>query len=131
MLGLGMTAAAPAQAVCEPTTWDLTAGQTIVVGSIIVDTDQDNLYVTYKLDYPGATFGALHLWVGCDLAEVPSNPQGIPVPGQFPYKFNDEAPVDPNLTEHTFSIPISDITCIGETPCGASLPPGGLLPLPR
>lgn len=99
---------APASALhaqtCGTTTWDLTAGQTIDVGSVTVSNDATNLYVTYALDYPGATFGTLHLWVGSDLANVPANPQGTPVPGQFPYK-----PDASGLTTYTITIPFTDL----------------------
>ena len=76
-------------AACGTTTWDLTAGQHIDVGTVTVSNDATNLYVTYTLDdpdYPDATFGTLHLWVGTDLATMPATPQGSPIPGQFPYK---------------------------------------------
>jgi hypothetical protein len=65
---------------CEPTVWDLTAGQHIVVGTVTVNNDVNNVYVTYELDYSGACFGTLHAWVGDDLADVPSNKK------EFPYQ---------------------------------------------
>jgi hypothetical protein len=66
-------------------TWTLWAGQTIDVGKLTVTNDVTNLYVTFELTYPGATFGTLHLWAGNDPSGVPANPQGTPVPGQFPF----------------------------------------------
>ena len=59
----GSSALASMETACGTTTWNLTAGQTSDVGSVTVSNDTDNLYVKYDLDYPGATFGTLHLWV--------------------------------------------------------------------
>lgn len=88
---------------CGTTTWDLTAGQTIDVGSVTAWNDQDNLYIEYTLDYAGACFGQLHAWVGRDLSNLPKNPQGILVPGKFPYKADATG-----LTTYTFTIPLAD-----------------------
>jgi hypothetical protein len=100
------TTFAQTQQTCGTTTWNLTAGQTIDVGSVTVANDNTNLYVTYKLDYTGAYFGTLHLWIGNDLTNVPSNPQGVPVPGQFPYQYT---PPNNTTTEYTFTIPFTDL----------------------
>jgi hypothetical protein len=107
LLGLADVTPAGAQDACEPTTWDLIAGQTTDVGSVTVSNDQENIYVRYTLDTPGACFGTLHLWVGTELANVPTNSQGIPVPGQFPYAFDASG-----LTTHTFTIPFSDLAVV-------------------
>ena len=73
--------------------------------------------VTYRLSDekapPPACFGTLHLWGGTDLANVPTNPEGIPVPGQFPYSFDASGSRD-----HTFTIPIADRL---EPACNAAL----------
>lgn len=91
---------------CTPTTWNLTAGQTNVVGTVTVSNDNENLYITYQLNQAGCTLCTLHAWVGTTLANVPSNPQGIPVPGQFPYKANESCA---SLTSYTFSIPLNKL----------------------
>jgi hypothetical protein len=101
---MGGSATSVFAAACGTTTWNLIAGQTNDVGSVTVENDTSYLYVTYKLDEPGATFGTLHLWVGNDLVNVPSNPQGTPVPGQFPYK-----PDASGLTEYTFKILLTEL----------------------
>lgn len=93
-----------ARAVCNPGIWDLTAGQTIKVGTVSMSNDALNLYVTYKLTYTGATFGTLHTWVGDDISLVPSNAQGIPVPGQFPWHVDVSG-----LTTATLAIPLSSL----------------------
>ena len=82
------------------TTYDLFAGQTQDVGSITIANDADQLYVTYHASGTN-TFGTLHLWVGIDLADVPSNPQGTPVPGQFPYHYEAGGG-----QEYTFTLPL-------------------------
>ena len=89
ILGAGFTTGL-ANGECPIETWDLTAGQTIDVGSVSVINDAERIYIQYDLDYDqdsdgqiDAEFGTLHVWVGSDLALLPSNPQGIPVPGQF------------------------------------------------
>lgn len=101
----------------SPTTSTLWAGQTINVGTLSVCNDQNYLYVTYSLTYPGATFGTLHLWVGSDLANVPSNSQGVPVPGQFPFNFDANG-----ATTYTFQIPLSSINIADVTDaCGFNI----------
>lgn len=118
MLALAIFGAASASAaVCGTTTWNLTAGQTIDVGSVTVENDQDFIYVTYELDYPGATFGNLHLWIGTDIANVPAGGGGNPAPGQFPYHHDATGE-----TKYTFVIPWSD-TSLPDIPklCGAQL----------
>lgn len=105
---------------CGTTTWTLWAGQTINVGTVTVSNDDTNLYVTYAIDtnnYPEATFGILHLWVGNDLNNLPMNDKGNPIPGKFPFHFFDEG-----LTEYTFVIPFEkiNITDIKQA-CGTAL----------
>lgn len=62
----------------------LYAGQTIDVGSVCVDNDENEVTVTY------ATTGAwqlleLHLFVGTDFAQIPVTNSGNPKLGLFPY----------------------------------------------
>lgn len=88
--------------LASATVWDLTAGQTNVVGTVTVTNDPSNVYVTYKLTNPTAKFGTLHLWVGSNLTDLPVNQNSIPVPGNFPNKINTN-----NATEYTFIIPFT------------------------
>jgi hypothetical protein len=107
---------------CPTVTWNLTAGQTMDVGSVSVTNDAENVYVTYTLDYPGATFGTLHLWVGNDLLNVPSNPEGTPVPGQFDKALGGASFDATGLTSYTFTIPFADLSIIDVTQvCGTNL----------
>jgi len=94
--------------VCGTQTYTLWAGQTINAGTLVVSNDETNLYVTYNTT---GTFNTLHLWVGTDLSLVPSNPQGIPVPGQFPYTYNVNGG-----TSYTFTIPLASIPSFSK--CG-------------
>jgi len=106
-------------AVCEPVVWDLTAGQHNNVGTVEVTNDSTYLYVTYNLTWPDATFGTLHVWAGNDLSSIPTNPQGIPVPGQFPYQHNAAG-----LTSYTFEIPLASLNAVdayGKPVCDLSL----------
>jgi len=95
-----------------PATWTLTAGQTIDVGTVTVNNDATNLYVTYTLTYPNATFGTLHLWVGNDLTNVPAVSNGpnagTPIPGQFPYQYTNDP--DWTLTSYTFTVPLASLS---------------------
>lgn len=93
---------APAASVLKTASlqsFTLWAGQTTNVGNITVTNDASNIYVTYTLTN-GGTFGTLHLWIGTDLATVPSTPNGTPIPGQFPYSFNASG-----LSTYTFTVP--------------------------
>jgi len=102
-----------AGATCGTMTWPLAMGQTTVVGTVTVSNDATNLYVTYAIDsanFPDCTFGTLHAWAGNDLANVPANRQGIPVPGQFPYAFDASG-----STSHTFTIPLASLAVADAT----------------
>lgn len=108
LLGMLVTAAAPGFAqTCGTTTWNLTAGQTIDVGSVTVSNDATNLYVTYKLDYPGAYFGTLHMWAGSDFTLVDGGGATKPSPGQLLKQYT---PPNNTTTEYTFIIPLSDLS---------------------
>ena len=68
-----------------PSAFQLIAGQTINAGNLLVSNDGSYLRVEYVAK-TGFNLGTVHLWVGTDPTKVPKNKQGIPVPGQFPYK---------------------------------------------
>jgi hypothetical protein len=108
------------ETACGTTTWNLTAGQTINVGSITVSNDTENLYVKYKLDYAGATFGTVHLWAGSDLANLPKTQTGpnagVPIPGQFPFQYNVNGG-----TEYTFAIPFTSLSIADVKACPLTL----------
>ena len=108
---------------CGTTTWNLTAGRTIDVGLVTVSNDADNIYVTYALDYPGATFGTLQMWVGNFLTNLPTNSQGVPVPGQFPHKSGENGlPSSDGATTYTFTIPFAGLSMVDTSlMCGEPL----------
>jgi hypothetical protein len=107
------------------TTWNLTAGQTMDVGTVTVSNDATNLYVTYTLDdpvYPLATFGTLHVWAGNTLLNMPANNNGTPIPGQFCTADGGACVDATGLQTYTFTIPftalnITDVTTV----CGKPL----------
>ncbi len=99
---------------CGDKVYDLTAGQTIKVGKVSVSNDAEKLYVTYSLTYPGAVFGTLHAWAGSDLTLVSMNKNGVPIPGDFPFKSGtDPYPSSAGLTSYTFAIPFQFINAAG------------------
>lgn len=89
--------------ICPPFTTPIYAGQTTEVGYIKVWNDNTNLYVKYVFNSPYYA-NWLHVWVGCNLANVPQN-NGNPAPGLFPYHYNLNGG-----TTHTFTIPLSALT---------------------
>lgn len=97
---------------CGTTTCNLTAGQTINVGTVTIENDQSNLYVTYTLTYPGATFGTLHMWAGNDLTNLPTNNPGNPQPGQFCQADGGACFDASGLTTYTFIIPFVDLNIV-------------------
>lgn len=97
---------------CLPTEVILIAGQSINSGTVSVTNDLNFIYVTYTTAN-GWLLTQTHLFVGgCDL--IPVNGPGNPIPGQFPY-----ASVHNNITEYTYTVPISAIG-IGNCACIAA-----------
>jgi hypothetical protein len=95
--------------VCVNSPYNLTAGQHINAGTVEVVNDGQNLYVTYKTT---GILGNLHLWVGTDMLNVPSNRNGVPVPGQFPFQYDASG-----LQNATIVVPLKDNNYI----CGTQL----------
>ncbi len=127
----GVNAATLQSTTCGTTTWDLTAGQTIDVGTVTVSNDANNLYVTYTLDdpdYPNACFGNLHVWVGNDLLNLPTTPGnkqcpgGAPIPGQFCQADGGACFDATGLTTYTFTLPFTDLNIVDvNQACGLQL----------
>jgi len=67
------------------TCYDFLAGQTILVGSVCISNDDDNLYVKYQTTEEWLLNEA-HLFVGKDISQTPTTKKGNPQIGQFPYK---------------------------------------------
>lgn len=83
---------------------ELVAGQFIHIGSVTLNNDMTNLYVTYTT-IENWYINELHLYVG-DLSGLPKTKTGNPIPGQFPYSESFSS----NTQSYTFVIPLSDIT---------------------
>lgn len=110
--------AAFASATCVQTedgsgvqSFTLFAGQTIDSGTVSAEVVGENLEVTYTAT-DGWTLNETHLWVGDDIADMPSTRKGNPIPGKFPYVSGDIAPA----TTYTVSVPLADLNfaCPGE-----------------
>lgn len=88
---------------CDPISINIMAGQFTNAGTILVENDATNLYVTYHA-LENWFFSEMHLYVG-PFAGV-SAKNGNPIPGQFPYKKTFNTLVQ----DYTFIIPLSSIT---------------------
>ena len=88
---------------CDPVSINIMAGQFTNSGTILVENDATNLYVTYNA-LQNWYFSEMHLYVG-PYSNVPAQ-NGNPVPGQFPYKKS----FNPLVQTYTFTIPLSSIT---------------------
>lgn len=93
------------------TCYDLIAGQNEVIGSVCVDNDQNNVYVTYQTN--SFLIDSAHLYVGLDLSGLPVKKKGSPVFGHFPY-------IQENVNANTviFTIPLSEFN---NPLCGTNL----------
>jgi hypothetical protein len=85
----------------DPTIETLWAGQTIDSGTVAVWNDEDNLYVQFRTT-GGWTLTETHVHVATSLADIPTNDQGVPVPGQFDYSATHA-----NITTYTYVIPLT------------------------
>lgn len=120
VLSISPNYAAFAQSTCggECRIW---AGQTYDAGKIIVTNDQTKLVI--DIDMSGlAVFAAepaenLKIWAGTDLSLVPVNPQGIPVPGNFPFKFT----IGANSSTAHVEIPLQDAGVLIPFTCPTTL----------
>ena len=83
---------------------ELVAGQNIVVGTVTVSNDAENLYVIYKTDDEWK-ITETHLAVADSLEGIPQTKKGNPIPGKFPYSSNH----DPAVTECTYTIPLENL----------------------
>lgn len=92
--------ATPCGETMEVTLW---AGQNHNSGTVTVQNDSDNLYVTYTT-INGWQLQHTHLYVGhCD--SIPTTNSGNPRIGHFPYS----TPHNPRVTSFTYTIPLSDL----------------------
>ena len=85
-------------------TYDLYAGQDILVGYVEVSNDETNLEIKFVIDVDGWCLGETHVAVAKTLEGIPQTKKGNPIPGQFTYK--DE---DPDCIQDTYTIPLDEI----------------------
>jgi hypothetical protein len=94
---------------CGASVQELTAGQHIDIGSIVISNDADNLYVTFEAT-DGWLLGTTHLHVGDELGDVPTSGGGHPIPGQFDHIHTlDVEDGAAGVTSDTFVIPFSTL----------------------
>lgn len=67
---------------------DLWAGQTQDAGSVAIYNDEANLYITVSLAESWSFTGneSVKIWAGADPTTLPTNNNGTPINGQFPFK---------------------------------------------
>jgi hypothetical protein len=93
--------------VCASSRWQLNAGNTFKnAGTVSVSNDNTTLFITVSSTYGFQNQQEnIKLWVGTDLASVPSKNGGQPLQGQFNWK----ATVASGTHEYTFTIPFTEI----------------------
>lgn len=87
----------------EVVSYDYFAGQNILVGSLDVTNDDQNLYITFNFTGDWYT-QQTHLYVG-PASGLPTNNANTPVPGQFPYATTH----NPITQSYTYTIPLSSL----------------------
>jgi hypothetical protein len=63
----------------------LLAGQTILVGTVTLDEDDNNYYITYDTTASGWTISETHLAAAAFSSGIPQTKTGNPRPGKFQY----------------------------------------------
>lgn len=86
-----------------PSTFDIIAGQNILVGDALFFETSNGLEVTYKL-VDGWELNNIHFWIGTDPTSYPQTKNGSPIPGKLPYNYKDLGWVN------TYTFTISDIS---------------------
>lgn len=84
---------------------NLMAGQVpVVYGDLVIWNTSTTLYIQLRVSGSNIITES-HVAVGCQLSDIPVNPAGVPVPGQFPLQ-NELA-----SQTHTYAIPLTDLNC--------------------
>jgi hypothetical protein len=99
LLSPGVTAAHTEDA---PLSVNLLVGGTRDIGDVKVWNDAETLYVRY-LSSTAACFQATHLAVVTDLADIPRNSRGRPIPGRFKYSDTHGC-----VQEYTYEISLAE-----------------------
>jgi len=90
--------------------YTLWSGQTINAGTVSISRDATKLYVVYETD-SNYLISETHVWVGTDISAVPSNTNGVLVPGQFDKGksgIGKIASYSPNVSKAVVEITISE-----------------------
>ncbi len=85
----------------DPVTVTLWAGQHTASGTVTVWNDENYLYVQFQTT-GGWTLTETHVHVATSLSGIPTNEQGIPVPGQFDYTATHN-----HISSYTYTIPLT------------------------
>lgn len=88
-----------------PDVYDLYAGQDILVGSVEVYNNEDNLYLKFIIDDPDWCLEETHVAVATSIDGLPQTKKDNPIPGQFDYKHEDLG----CETEDLYTIILTDI----------------------
>ena len=108
VLAIGLTPIpGQAQASCgQITETALMAGQSIPVGSVVVENDAQYLYVTYQTD-GNWLITETHLDIATRPEDLKQTSKGNAVPGQFAYKSEHDPGVPPGQPARRFSLPLT------------------------
>jgi hypothetical protein len=90
----------------EPLVLDLIAGQNILVGSVTVSNNENNLYVAYNITEEGWCLTETHVHVGTSPTHFPLNKKGNPQVGHFDFGNSHDC-----VTEYTETIPLGEVEC--------------------
>ena len=107
----------PPLGVCNAK-WGLGTSQNAWPGYVTISTDCNNLYLSFNLwpvNPPQPTFGALHIWLGNNLFNLPLNSQGMPDASQFCSALNGKCINATGLTSYTWVVPFSELNLVDIT----------------
>jgi hypothetical protein len=90
----------------QPVSYNIYAGQSILIGHLLVCNDAENVYVKYVLDEPGWVMLETHVEVGDVVDEIPQTDCFNPIPGHFSQGENYD--LGAMVTEDEFSFTIGD-----------------------
>jgi hypothetical protein len=96
----------------QPTQYNIYAGQTTLIGHLLVWNDGTQICVKYVLDEPGWAMVETHVELKYSLADIPQTSRGNPIPGKFSQ--GDYYSIPDMITEDEFYFPLgmTDVTAI-------------------
>lgn len=90
--------------VTQPTSFNIYAGQTTLIGHLLIWNDGEQIYAKYVLDEPGWAMLETHIEVGDGVSDIPQTKSLNPIPGMFSQ--GDHYDIDAMTTEDEFFFPI-------------------------